>query len=311
MQLRVLEYVVTVADLGSVTAAATALHVTQPAISRQIGELERSLGVSLFQRTPQGLRLTRAGRRFVPIARDILGRVDDGRGVMRAISDRRVSSLTVACPPTAMAYTVAPFVALGGTPIRNIREVPPGDVYAELRNGTVDVAINTWVPPAGLAGRAIRSLPLLVQFPAGHRFEGRATVPIDLLVAESLVVPGRGSAIRAALDKATVENGTHVDSVEETDSSTVAQAIAAAGLGCAVVIEQPRFDLRSARILSHTGAEIPVTQYGAWDPTHYAADEIEQFVSNLSDWAHCQQRNPLRSAEDGQGTAGDDMAAEA
>ncbi|MBC8639574.1 LysR family transcriptional regulator [Caballeronia sp. EK] len=76
MELRHLRYFIAVAELRSVRAASEHLHVTQPAISRQIQDLEEAIGATLFERTPRGLKLTPAGIAYLSEARDILARVD-------------------------------------------------------------------------------------------------------------------------------------------------------------------------------------------------------------------------------------------
>src|SRR6185437_2679753 len=76
MNLRQLRYVVATADHGTMTAAAQALFVAQPALSRAIRELERELGVELFARAGRGVVLTDAGEQIVRYARDALQAVD-------------------------------------------------------------------------------------------------------------------------------------------------------------------------------------------------------------------------------------------
>src|ERR1700674_3852065 len=70
--LRQLEYLVTVTELGSFTAAAAVLHVSQPALSHQIAVLERAVGGRLLDRLPRSVRLTPAGRALLPHARAAL-----------------------------------------------------------------------------------------------------------------------------------------------------------------------------------------------------------------------------------------------
>jgi hypothetical protein len=69
MELRHLRYFVAVAELRSVRAASEQLHVTQPAISRQIQDLEETIGAALFERAPRGLVLTAAGEAWQKRAR--------------------------------------------------------------------------------------------------------------------------------------------------------------------------------------------------------------------------------------------------
>jgi len=79
MELRQLEYLVTVADEGGFTRAATALHVAQPGVSAQIRQLERELGQPLFDRSARTVRLTEAGEAVLPYARAALDAVAGAR----------------------------------------------------------------------------------------------------------------------------------------------------------------------------------------------------------------------------------------
>ena len=69
MNLRQLRYILAIADEGSFTRAAERLFVAQPSLSQQIKSLERELGGPLLERLPKGIRLTAAGKAFVPEAR--------------------------------------------------------------------------------------------------------------------------------------------------------------------------------------------------------------------------------------------------
>lgn len=86
MELRHLRYFIAVAELRSVRAASEQLHVTQPAISRQIQDLEDAIGAALFERTPRGLKLTAAGEAYLHEAREILARVDVANRLARQIA---------------------------------------------------------------------------------------------------------------------------------------------------------------------------------------------------------------------------------
>src|SRR5262245_30969979 len=72
MELRHLKYFVAVAEEQNITRAAARLHVSQPPLSRQIHDLEHELGVTLFERGPKAVRLTKAGKLFLPEARAVL-----------------------------------------------------------------------------------------------------------------------------------------------------------------------------------------------------------------------------------------------
>ncbi|WP_136611082.1 LysR family transcriptional regulator [Sinomonas albida] len=287
MELRVLEYFLAVAESGTVSAAAQACFVTQPAISRQLAGLEQELGVRLFQRRTSGMRLTAAGERFRPIAQDVVWRASTGTGVMKSLQSGRLD-LVLACPPTVMRYIVAPFLAETGAPLRDVSEHAPDRVYRELELRRADLAIGTARPPQQYAAQKVFTAPLSVQSAPGY-----SSLPqmVDLadLQGHPLLLAATGSAIRHVIDDAAAEAGLALDVSAEVSSSNVAQALAAAGRGLAVAAEPPQFGLEM-RALTHRGRPLSIIDWAAWDPDHYAAPEIEALAHHLSDWARLNLR---------------------
>src|SRR5260370_30661730 len=85
MELRHLRYFVAVAEAENVSRAALKLHVSQPALSRQIRDLEDALGFSLLQRSANSVRLTDAGRTFLSEARAVLQRAENAVKAARSV----------------------------------------------------------------------------------------------------------------------------------------------------------------------------------------------------------------------------------
>jgi DNA-binding transcriptional LysR family regulator len=112
--IQLLEALCVVADAGSLTRAAERLHLTQPAISRQMRALERDLGVALLARTPQGVALTPAGRAVIAHARQAVAAVRACRTV--ALEHRQgkgggTAQLRIAAGLMATLYVLPPVVA--------------------------------------------------------------------------------------------------------------------------------------------------------------------------------------------------------
>src|SRR5512142_2451127 len=100
MELRHLRYFVAVAEAENVSRAALKLHVSQPALSRQVRDLEDELGFALLERTAKSVRLTEAGRAFLVEARAVLHRVQDAVMTTRAVATGERGELHVGYAPT-------------------------------------------------------------------------------------------------------------------------------------------------------------------------------------------------------------------
>lgn len=98
---------VAVADLGSFRAAAEALHLSQPALSRRVDKLEQALGFRLFERTTRKVELNAMGRAFLPRARHVLGELEAALLGMVDLSERIHGLVTVACIPSVVDNFVA------------------------------------------------------------------------------------------------------------------------------------------------------------------------------------------------------------
>jgi DNA-binding transcriptional LysR family regulator len=145
---------VTVAQLGSVSRAAEALHLTQPAISHQIKRLAEDTGVTLFHRTPRGLEITAEGAAIVTKAEAVLAAMADFQRSARQQGGRISGRLRI-------GTVVDPeFIRLGRL-LGQLRTSYPGiatelaqgvsgDVVARLRRGQIDAGYHLTVPGAGL-----------------------------------------------------------------------------------------------------------------------------------------------------------------
>ncbi|GKX59071.1 LysR family transcriptional regulator [Leminorella grimontii] len=98
MDLRHLKYFLAVAETQNIRLAAQKVHVTQPAISRKIKELESELGVQLFDRLPKGLCLNRAGKVYQKRLGTIMKQIEDANAKVRQLSNTEYGSLSLGAP---------------------------------------------------------------------------------------------------------------------------------------------------------------------------------------------------------------------
>src|SRR5580698_11072835 len=111
MEFHQLRYVCAIADTGNFSRAAERCQVAQPSLSQQVLKLEEDLGVKLFDRLGRSIRLTEAGRAFIPHARAILEQMDVARSsVAEKHADLR-GSVTVGVIPTIAPYLMPGYTA--------------------------------------------------------------------------------------------------------------------------------------------------------------------------------------------------------
>ena len=174
MELRHLRYFVAVAEEGSFLRAANRLRVAQPALSKQIRDLEREVGVKLFERLPRGARMTRAGEQFLSNARHALEsaaravatarQTDSATGLQFAHSELYVYT------PALLKLLAAFRAASPQTPVRIVR-VDDVDQHAALREQRIDAAatfVGTWPVPGLEALRLVDCAVTGVLLPATH-----------------------------------------------------------------------------------------------------------------------------------------------
>ena len=156
--LRQLTYLTALAEEGHFGRAAARVHVTQPALSMQIRELEGALGLTLVDRLPRGVRLTRAGHEVLARAGRILAEVREMESAARRGALGGVVTLGVI--PTLAPYLVPPALAAlrGAVDLPQdlrLREAETETLLRELSDGTLDAAVI-----ATPAGPGMVELPL-------------------------------------------------------------------------------------------------------------------------------------------------------
>lgn len=282
MDVRVLRYFVTVVEAGSLSRAAALVGVTQPSLSRQIHRLEADLHVKLFEREGRRLVLTPAGRRFLPIATDVVSKVDEAIRVMRELGRERHLLLTLAANATTLNDIVAPFAA---TPrdgiVLDLRNEPTMTLYDIVHRGEADLAVSAMPPTGDLSARILARFPLFACVPRRHPWSRRRRVTLAELLDQPLIHLDQGSAGRRLFDHAVAQYAGSYTMAFEVGLAQAAQALAAAGHGIAVLTDEPRYSLHPLPIHDRSGPlTLPI--FAAWDRSHYAHDRIESLAGDLA-----------------------------
>jgi DNA-binding transcriptional LysR family regulator len=201
---RDLRYFVAVAEELHFTRAAERLFISQPALSKQVRMLERQLGAPLFERDPQGVKLTPVGAALLPHARQVLAAWDAAwESVERARNEQR-ATLEVGMSTSPGRGGLLPairsrFTAAHPEARLHLHQVSWDDATAGLADGTADVAF-VWLPvpaPERYAWIVVAQEPRLVAMSAAHRLAGRDEIDFaELLDEPFLALPARAGPLR-------------------------------------------------------------------------------------------------------------------
>ena len=226
-----------VARLGGFSRAADVLHLTQPAVSRQVQALERSLGVRLLAERGRPVELSDAGRVLYQYAEDILSLCGEATRTIEELRTLERGRVRLAASTTPAGYLLSPVLAQFGRRHPGIDVEVAVACSAEVARlvsaGEVDLAVLADAP----AGRRFFLQPLtedevVLTCPVGHRLAGRTASPADL-VQETLLLREPGSGTRAAVETflaAAAVSPTRIITLGSTEA--IKQAVAA-GMGVA------------------------------------------------------------------------------
>ncbi len=235
-----LRLLVALAEARSVTGAARAAGISQPALSQNLRAIERHYGFPLLMRSGRRVVLTQPARRVVDYARRILRLVEESERAARDLVELKVGSLTVAGGPTPATYllpsALAQFRARHGDIALRLRM---GDVRAIERwvlSGEADLGVIGETPQAveGVVTPFARDELVVVAAP-GHPLAAAARLDGEALAAHALIVPEPGSSTRATLERGLARAGLTLDVLFELESTEAILQAAAAGLGAGVV----------------------------------------------------------------------------
>jgi LysR family transcriptional regulator, benzoate and cis,cis-muconate-responsive activator of ben and cat genes len=195
VELRHLRYFVAVAEMENVSKAALKLHVSQPALSRQIRDLEDEIGFSLLERTAKSVRLTDAGRKFLDDARILLQKADEAVTKARAVAGAGPTELHVGYSPMPTAEILPKTLRAFQQAMPNVHvrshDWTNKDILAGIRDGRLQLGLI--VPPTKASALHDMRYEELFQERVGvavapqHPFARRRAIPIAEVAAEPLI----------------------------------------------------------------------------------------------------------------------------
>lgn len=294
MDLRQLRTFVTIAEQGTVSRAAAELRVAQPALSRQLQDLERELGITLFDRIRRRLVLTPEGRLLLADCRGALSLVGSIRERAQLLRRPDAGVLNVAATPQTIDGVLSAFLARYATERPNVHvrliEAVGGELMAVLRRGEAHFIITTagamdpddqaletiWLPP----------LEFVAACRPGETLGQSGRMDVRRLESRPLLLLDASFAVRQAFDAACRIAAFKPNIRFESRTPHTLLALAEAGLGIAVipsVLPTHRYALQIAGL---TYRNTPLREaYGlAFDKRRARPPVAEEFGRALADY---------------------------
>src|SRR5882672_3090722 len=298
MNLRHLRAFAVIADTGGVARAAARLHLSQPALSRQIHALEDELGVPLFNRIGRGVQLTSEGEDLLRRSRHLLAEADSLGEHARSLKAGEAGLLRVGAAPHVIENVLVDFLTAYRSrhPGVEVQLVEDGGVriHGRLERGDCDLAIATGTEGTRFRAQPLYPIHLIAALSPEHRLGRRAVLEFAELADEPLLLLQRGFGSRAWFDFACQTANIQPRVLLESAAPHTVVARAATNYGIGIL---PSNALTSASVvralpLAHRGVPIGKWQCIAWDPRRFLARYAEQFVAEFE--AYCRHRYPGR-----------------
>lgn len=239
MDIKQLQYFVRIAELGSVSRAADALAVAQPALSRQIRLLEVELSVSVFIRHGRGVRLTDTGKTLYDHARGILRQCDRTRELLQQASNEMSGSVAVGLPPSLCKLLAAPLLGSLKQKHPGIRVTVREGLSSHLKEWLVGGALDCALLYNAAASPEIVSKPLGIEprwlVSSKRNSLNRKRINLAELANLPLILPSRPHATRLNVDRALADLGKSANVVAEIDGVPAILELVQGGFGHAVL----------------------------------------------------------------------------
>ncbi len=286
--LRQLSVFEAVARRLSITRAAEELHLSQPAVSMQVRQLEEAVGLPLLERIGKRLFLTEAGRTMQRTSRGVAEQLSEAQQLIDDLKGTEGGRLhiTVATTVNYFAARLLSQFCKRYPRVRVSLDVTNREtLLSRLEANETDIVL-MGQPPEGLdlVAEPFMDNPLVVIAPPDHRLAGRSRIPLACLADETFLIREKGSGTRGAMERFFSEHGLPLTrTIEMTGNEAIKQSVEA-GLGLGIVsVHTVELELAVARLTTLDVQSFPIAR--RWYVVHRrgkrllaAARAFRQFV---------------------------------
>jgi DNA-binding transcriptional LysR family regulator len=304
MDLKRLRTFVTVAEQSTVSKAAEILHITQPALSRQIAALEQELGFKLFGRVGRQLQLTARGEQLLADCRSLLAHAGSLRERAQALRHGEIKVLRIAVSALTLEGIFPTFLHACAERFPTIRlklvEAVATEHLNMLERGEVDLAINVinvvHVDDHRFASNLLPQFHIMAACGPSLQIEPGDTIDIRRLVDHPLLLLDSSFATRNLFDAACRIAGVRPSVLVESSAAHALLALAEAGHGIAVIPSILRTDQMDVQVMrvTHRGEALGISLAVLWDRRRALPRYAEGFSELLAAHVHEVFRRPPR-----------------
>lgn len=287
MTLLQLQYFETLARMLHYTHAAEELHIAQPSLSYSINELEKELGVKLFDKQNRKIVLTEYGERFLPYIQKSLQLMGEGTDVLKQMSDTAPLSVRLGYFHSISASLIPSMVdevykLPENKQIRfQFTEATSFDIFNLLKDGKLDLAFcahrDEWADSI-----TIMKQPLYLAVPLEHPLADRSFVTFEDFARERLVMLDKPSSLRTQIDRIFTQHGVIPSVVFEVRECNAALQYVSLNFGVSILPEVPA--MKTERIcaipIDDKGKEFVRSVYLSWDRSRPMSPVVQR-VRNL------------------------------
>ena len=286
MELRELEWFVVLAETEHVTIAAAQLNISQPTLSRALSRLERRLGVRLFDRQQNRLRLNKYGEIFQAHAMRAMNEIAQANERITTLVDPDRGLVSVGCLVSFGGWLVpellAEYRAQSPSTSFEVHGSGADTIVDDVRKGRIDVGFVGPRPVADdLLWVPLGRQDLRLGVPVGHRFEERDSISAAELEGEPMIGLFYGYGLRHVTNRLFAEAGVTPNFVIEVSELETVRVLVEKGMGIAIVPAPPP-QIPAPRTIPLTDA-YAYRQYGAIarhnGPNGHAAQRFLNFVA--------------------------------
>lgn len=257
----------------SFSRAAEELHLTQPAVSMQIKQLEENVGLPLFEQLGKKIFLTEAGRELAHYARTIAQQVAEAEAVLGELKGLKRGKLKISVASTANYFApqlLATFSQRFPDVTVSLNVTNRQILLQQLANNETDMVI-MGQPPDGLdlAAESFMENPLVVIAPVNHPLVAEKHLPLERLQHETFLVREQGSGTRSSMERFFAQRSIKITTGMEMSSNEAIKQAVQAGLGLGIVsIHTVALELEMKRLAVLDVESFPIMRH--WFVVHRA-----------------------------------------